>query len=55
MNEEIKFETEIEHTEVALSESVDDLEKNIKSTDDIPLESACIYGLSIRNKRSLHR
>ena len=53
MNEEIKFETEIEHTEVALSESVDDLEKNIKSTDDIPLESACIYGLSIRNKRGV--
>ena len=53
MNEEIKFETEIEHTEVALSESVDDIEKNIESTDDIPLESACIYGLSIRNKRGV--
>ena len=53
MNEEITFETEIEHTEVALSESVDDLEKNIKSTDDIPLESASIYGLSIRNKRGV--
>ncbi|MEE2923363.1 MAG: regulatory iron-sulfur-containing complex subunit RicT [bacterium] len=53
MNEEIKYETEIEHTEVALSESVDDLEKNIKSTDDIPLEGACIYGLSIRNKRGV--
>ena len=53
MSEEIEFETQIEHTEVALSEQIDNLVESDTVNNDIPPESVCIYGLGIRNKRGV--
>jgi len=53
MNEEIQHETEIEHTEVALSEQIDNSAEPVDSGNDISIENVCIYGVSIRNKRGV--